>query len=179
MRLSYVKSIRLLRHNPVNISSGVLFQCAAPEAIGGDPGEIDSSALPGCVVRFGIAPAGKANLLAGVLIGEVTEQAHPLALGTVIQAQIEGPGFLGAAVLLQIGFHAFFVVGQNSVVVHSLLSFLFWLSFFPASGMLLLLGVQQFNSFPHPVCPGRDFLCGAQLFAYRTDFFSELVFLGM
>ena len=45
--------------------------------------------------------------------------------------------------------------------------------------MLLLLGVQQINSFPHPVCPGRDFLCGTQLFVYRANFFGELVFLGM
>ena len=103
-----LNSIQRFRHNPVNISSGVLFQCAAPAAISGNPGEIDSRALPGCVVLFGIAPAGKANLLAGVLIGEVTEQAHPLAPGAVIQAQIDGPGLLRAALLPQIGLPTLF-----------------------------------------------------------------------
>lgn len=73
MFLYHIDSTHLLRHNPVDIPSGVLFQCAAPEAIGGNPGEIDSRALPRCVVLFGVAPAGKVNLLAGILIGEVAK----------------------------------------------------------------------------------------------------------
>ena len=46
-----------------------------------------------------------------------------LAPGAVIKAQAESPGFFWALVPLQVGFHAFFIGGQNAVGIHSLCLF--------------------------------------------------------
>ena len=87
-----------------------------------DLGEVDG-AFAGRVAFPGAAPAGQADLLASVQIGEVAEQAHVLAPGAVVEAQAEGSGLLGALVPLQVGFHAFFVSSQNSIGIHSLCPF--------------------------------------------------------
>lgn len=46
-----------------------------------------------------------------------------LAPGSVIKAQTESSGLFGALVPLQVGFHAFFIRGQNAVGIYSLCPF--------------------------------------------------------
>ena len=93
-----------------------------PDGTVTDLGEVNG-AFAGRVALSGTAPAGQADFLAGVQVGKVAEQAHVLAPGAVIKAQPEDPGLLGALVLLQVGFHAFFVSSQNSIGIHSLCPF--------------------------------------------------------
>ena len=107
---------------PVDVTVCVGGQGAVPDGTVTDLGEVDG-AFAGCVAFPGTAPAGQANLLAGVQIGEIAEQAHVLAPGAMIKAQAECPGLFGALVLLQVGFHAFFIRGQNSIGIHSLCPF--------------------------------------------------------
>ena len=93
-----------------------------PDGTVTDLGKVDGT-FAGRIAFPGTAPAGQADLLAGVQVGEVAEQAHVLASGAVIKAQAECPGLFGALVLLKVGFHAFFVSSQNSIGIHSLCSF--------------------------------------------------------
>lgn len=97
-----------------------------PDGTVTDLGEVNG-AFAGRVALSGTAPAGQADLLAGIQIGEVAEQAHVLAPGAVIKAQTESSGLFGALVPLQVGFHAFFIRGQNAVGIHSLCPFCDWL----------------------------------------------------
>ena len=112
-----------LRIDPVNDSVHVCCQSAAPAGAVTDLGKVDG-AFTGRVALPGTAPAGQADLLAGVQVGEVTEQAHVLAPGAVVEAQAKSSRLLGALVPLQVGFHAFFIRGQNAVGIHSLCPFL-------------------------------------------------------
>lgn len=73
-----------------------------PDGTVTDLGEVNG-AFAGCVAFPGTAPAGQTNLLAGVQVGKVAEQAHMLAPGAVIEAQPEISRLLGALVLLQVG----------------------------------------------------------------------------
>ena len=94
--------LQRLRVNPVDDAVYICCQSAAPAGTVTDLGKVDG-AFAGRVALPGTAPAGQANLLAGVQIGEVAEQAHVLAPGAVIKAQAECPGLFGALVLLQVG----------------------------------------------------------------------------
>ena len=107
-----------LRVDPVDDAVHICCQGAAPAGAVTDLGKVDG-AFAGRVAFPGTAPAGQADLLAGVQVGEVAEQAHMLAPGAVIKAQVECPGLFGSLVLLQVGFHAFFIGGQNAVGIHS------------------------------------------------------------
>ena len=101
-------NLHRLRVDPVYDTVHVCRQSAAPDGTVTDLGEVDG-AFAGRVAFTGTAPAGQTDLLAGVQIGEVAEQAHVLAPGAVVEAQPESPRLLGALVLLQVGFHPFFV----------------------------------------------------------------------
>lgn len=110
--------LQLLRVDPVNDTVHVYCQSAAPAGAVTDLGKVDG-AFAGRIAFPSAAPAGQTDLFAGVQVGEVAEQAHVLAPGAVIKAQAECPGLFGALVLLQVGFHAFFVSSQNSIGIHS------------------------------------------------------------
>ena len=87
-------NLQRLRVDPVNNTVYICCQSAAPDSTVTDLGEVDG-AFAGRVALPGTAPAGQADLLAGVQIGEVAEQAHVLAPGAVIEAQVESSGFSG------------------------------------------------------------------------------------
>ena len=108
-----------LRVRPADVAVCVDGQGAAPAGTVTDLGKVDG-AFAGRIAFPGTAPAGQANLLSGVQVGEVAEQAHVLAPGAVIKAQAESSALFGALVPLQVGFHAFFVSSQNSIGIHSL-----------------------------------------------------------
>ena len=114
--------LQRLRIDPVDNTVHVGSQGAAPAGVVTNLGEVDG-AFAGRVAFPSAAPAGQADLLAGVQVGEVAEQAHVLAPGAVIKAQAESSGLLGALIPLKVGFHAFFIRGQNAVGIHSLCPF--------------------------------------------------------
>lgn len=134
--------LQRLRIDPVDDAVHICCQGAAPAGAVTDLGEVDG-AFAGRVALPGTTPAGQANLLASVQIGEVAEQAHVLAPSAVIKAQAESSGLFRAMVLLQIGFHAFFVSSQNAVGIHSLCPFCDWL-------VIVLSGKR------HAAAPGRS-----------------------
>lgn len=73
-----------------------------PDGTVTDLGEIDG-AFAGRVALTGTAPAGQADLFAGVQVGEVAEQTQVLAPGAVVEAQAESSGLFRALILLQVG----------------------------------------------------------------------------
>lgn len=87
-------NLQRLRIDLVDNSVHVCRQSAAPDSAVTDLGEVNS-AFAGRVAFPGAAPAGQADLFAGVQVGEVAEQAHVLAPSAVIKAQAEGPAFSG------------------------------------------------------------------------------------
>lgn len=114
--------LQRLRIDPVDDTVHVCSQGAAPAGAVTNLGEVDG-AFAGRVAFPSAAPAGQADLLAGVQVGEVAEQAHVLAPGAVIKAQAESSGLLGALIPLKVCFHVFFIRGQNAVGIHSLCPF--------------------------------------------------------
>ena len=62
---------------PVDVAVCVGGQGAMPDGTVTDLGEVNG-AFAGRVALSGTAPAGQADLLAGVQVGEVAEQAHVL-----------------------------------------------------------------------------------------------------
>ena len=87
-------NLQRLRVDPVNNTVHVCCQSAAPDSAVTDLGKVDGT-FAGRVALPGTAPAGQTDLLAGVQVGEVAEQAHVLAPGAVIKAQAEIPAFSG------------------------------------------------------------------------------------
>lgn len=117
--------LQLLRVDPVNNTVHVYCQSAAPAGAVTDLGKVDG-AFAGRIAFPSAAPAGQTDLLAGVQVGEVAEQAHVLAPGAMIKAQAESSGLFRALIPLQVGFHAFFIRGQNAVGIHSRCPFCDW-----------------------------------------------------
>lgn len=135
-------NLQRLRIDPVNDAVHVCCHSATPEGTVTDLGKIDG-AFAGRVAFPSAAPAGQTDLLASVQVGEVAEQAHVLAPGAVIKAQAEDTGLFGALVLLQVGFHAFFVSSQNSIGIHSRCPF--------CGGLVIVLSGRW-----HAAAPGRS-----------------------
>lgn len=94
--------LQRFRVRPVDVAVCIGGQGAVPEGTVTDLGEVNG-AFARRIAFPGTAPAGQADLLAGVQIGEVAEQAHVLTPSAVIKAQAECPGLFGALVLLQVG----------------------------------------------------------------------------